>query len=369
MASLAQGTPLRQWTRDLVGWLSTPAGRRVLLAALIVLAGQMAFALGDKFWLDLPFVREEPPRFDLYHVVQSTFAIAASALLVGGLLRARARPALLEHERMGPLEVGVGLLSLAAAAGATVLFFADPAAFHAFAQEDRPLEWASALLLLGAAAILALHALRRRREPVAVVLAVGLCLVLFLVGMEEISWGQRIFGFATPESLAEMNWQSEFNFHNVQTDLSETVYYFGAGLFLLVVPLLRDLLPPSVAAHPWLTLAPRRSVALVAAPVAIFNYGHWDLLPIQLTILLAFWSVLAWAAAAKGTGDRFAGLAWLVAAAAVALGQALFLAFGHLQADIPDATEYKEFFIALGLAWYAATVTFGGRSIEAQRSA
>jgi len=369
MASMAQGTPLRQWARDLVDWLSTPPGWRVVIAALIVLAGAMAFALGDKLWLGLPFVREEPPRFDLYHFVQAAFAIAASALLVGALVRARARSALLDREPMRRWEIGAGIVSLVAAAAASALFLSEPAAFHAFAQEDRPLEWASALLLLGAAAIFGLHALRRRREPMTVLLALGLCLVLFLVGMEEISWGQRIFGFATPESLAEMNWQSEFNLHNVQTDLSETVYYFGAGLFLLVLPLLRDLLPPSVAAHRGLALAPRRSVALVAAPVAIFNYGHWDLLPIQLTILLGFWSMLAWHAAAKRRGDRANRLAWLVAAASLALGQALFLAFGELQADIPDATEYKEFFIALGLAWYGATVTFARPGIEAQRSA
>jgi hypothetical protein len=79
---------------------------------------------------------------------------------------------------------------------------------------------------------------------------------LFVIGMEEISWGQRLFGFATPERLAEANWQAEFNFHNVQTDLSETVYYFGAGIFLIVLPLLRDLVPVSVASHRWLTLRP-----------------------------------------------------------------------------------------------------------------
>ena len=73
--------------------------------------------------------------------------------------------------------------------------------------------------------------------------AVLLCLALFVIGMEEISWGQRLFGFATPERLAEVNWQAEFNFHNVQTDLSETAYYFGAGVFLILLPLLRDLLP------------------------------------------------------------------------------------------------------------------------------
>jgi hypothetical protein len=40
----------------------------------------------------------------------------------------------------------------------------------------------------------------------------------------------------------------------------------------------------------------------------------------------------------------------------VACGQSLFLAFGPTLVDIPDATEYKEFFIGLGFAWYAGSV-------------
>ena len=32
---------------------------------------------------------------------------------------------------------------------------------------------------------------------------------------EEISWGQRVFGFETPEALKEVNEQDEFNLHNL----------------------------------------------------------------------------------------------------------------------------------------------------------
>lgn len=34
--------------------------------------------------------------------------------------------------------------------------------------------------------------------------------------LEEISWGQRIVGFATPENLREANLQKEFNLHNLR---------------------------------------------------------------------------------------------------------------------------------------------------------
>ena len=40
--------------------------------------------------------------------------------------------------------------------------------------------------------------------------------ILFFIGFgEEISWGQRIFGWATPESFGELNAQNETNLHNI----------------------------------------------------------------------------------------------------------------------------------------------------------
>jgi len=38
---------------------------------------------------------------------------------------------------------------------------------------------------------------------------------LIFVAMEEVSWGQWIFGFKTPLSIEATNKQGEFNFHNI----------------------------------------------------------------------------------------------------------------------------------------------------------
>jgi hypothetical protein len=343
----------RMW-RDGIAWLTSPAGRPLLVGAIVLTIGQLIVAAFEVDVLHLPMVREEPPTFTLFGLGVSAFAVCVAGLLVAALVRGRAWSCAYDREGATRLELGIGLASLAAALAGTALFLASPAAFHAVAQEDRPLEWSTALLLLAASSLLGLHAARHRRAPLVALCAALLCVALFLVGMEEISWGQRLFGFATPEGLAEMNWQHEFNFHNVQTDLSETVYYFGAGVFLLGLPLLRDILPDSWLAHPLLALAPRRSVALVSAPIAIFNYGHWDLLPIKLTIALGFWAMVAWTFTARRRGHAGEGLVLAAAAAAVLVGQGLFLAFGYTQSDVPDASEYKELFIALGFAWYAA---------------
>ena len=44
----------------------------------------------------------------------------------------------------------------------------------------------------------------------------GLCLLFLFACGEEISWGQRIFGWETPESMKEANVQQETNLHNLE---------------------------------------------------------------------------------------------------------------------------------------------------------
>ena len=351
-AVAAAAAPLREAS----AWLAGPAGRPVvgLLAAL--LAGQIFFAGYEVFFLGFPVVREEPAGFAPHFLVQSLFLLAACAWLVVALVQARSPSSSLESDRAAPVGLLAGLAAMVAAAAATLLLVADPLTFHAVAQEDRPLEWASALLLLAGSGLLALGALRRRGGRVTVLMAVGLCGALAILGMEEISWGQRLFGFVTPEKLAEVNWQQEFNLHNVQTDLFETLYYAGAALFLIALPLLRDLLPVSVTAHPLLAFVPRREIALLSAPLVWFDYGHWDLYVIQLGAMLALFALPAWAWAARRRGDHTEAAVFVLAAVGLVIGKLAFLAWGSSVIDLPDPTEYKEFFSALGFAAYAVNV-------------
>lgn len=79
-------------------------------------------------------------------------------------------------------------------------------------------------------------------------------LFVFACG-EEISWGQRIFNFSTPESIKESNVQEEFNFHNLEFFHGKTadgeekkgiaamlemhkLFYMSFFIFLLIIPLI-----------------------------------------------------------------------------------------------------------------------------------
>jgi hypothetical protein len=73
----------------------------------------------------------------------------------------------------------------------------------------------------------------------------GLVLLFFFGAGEEISWGQRIFGFKTPEPLAQVNKQDELNLHNLSVLENSKLFtadrMFDAFWFLFVV------LTPAVA--------------------------------------------------------------------------------------------------------------------------
>jgi len=56
--------------------------------------------------------------------------------------------------------------------------------------------------------------------------------LLLLIGMEEISWGQSFLHFETPQSISQINTQQEFNVHNLRGMGGHTEYLriaFGVG--------------------------------------------------------------------------------------------------------------------------------------------
>jgi hypothetical protein len=67
----------------------------------------------------------------------------------------------------------------------------------------------------------------------------ALAVMFFFGAGEEISWGQRIFGFETPETIAQANKQEEFNTHNLtfwqNSKLLDANSLFDAFWFLFAV--------------------------------------------------------------------------------------------------------------------------------------
>lgn len=147
----------------------------------------------------------------------------------------------------------------------------DDRTFTWLIREEHPIELLGALSLLAGA--IACFVLWRRvgsdpgwpflRRLSLIVLA-----VLFFFGFgEEVSWGQRVLGFGTPESIADANRQGEVNLHNVGAFGSVNLLFQLFWLFVgVVIPLLALWRPAQARLQRALPILP-----VVLAPVFVLN--------------------------------------------------------------------------------------------------
>jgi len=106
--------------------------------------------------------------------------------------------------------------------------------------EDSLLEWLQFLLLLAASLIFAWSGfllLRSHRGKIGFLFLL-VALGAFFVAGEEIAWGQRIFGWSTPESLEAVNSQQETTLHNISSAHPIFVYSMMlVGLYGVLMPI------------------------------------------------------------------------------------------------------------------------------------
>jgi Ni/Fe-hydrogenase subunit HybB-like protein len=130
-------------------------------------------------------------------------------------------------------------------------------------KEERPLEGVGAVGLLLASILSFLLWRRERREGGHRWLTLsylGLAIVFFVAFGEEISWGQRILGLETPESLESLNDQGETNLHNLSTGKANALFQLFWIVMGVLIPLAALYEP---ARRRLLRLVPILPVALV----------------------------------------------------------------------------------------------------------
>jgi hypothetical protein len=189
-----------------------------------------------------------------------------------------------------------------------------------------------------------------------------LVLVTLVLAGEELSWGQRIFDWATPVSYAAINAQGETNLHNLATQLFQNTWYFGGWLLLVAFPFLRQPLSKLLKKSKrfsFLTdfLPPTYFVLIFAAA-----YGLVD--PITAETGVRFSSILFSIVA------TVAILSYLILPARGALANRICLTLGVFivalffnlfvsqlwEQNSGAPTEYLELFIAFGIMLWALQV-------------
>ncbi|MBK9715311.1 MAG: hypothetical protein IPO81_29080 [Kouleothrix sp.] len=144
--------------------------------------------------------------------------------------------------------------------------------FRFVTAEDSLLEWPQFFFVLLSSLIfgrLGVRLLRSGQRGVGLLYLLLAAGALFVAG-EEISWGQRIFGWGTPETLDAINHQGETNVHNIR--LVQRLFGFvvlAGGLYGIAAPLYRLTRPrsdrPSFA---WLLVPPLCLVPAFFMPFA-----------------------------------------------------------------------------------------------------
>ena len=205
---------------------------------------------------------------------------------------------------------------------------ANREAYYRVVQEDEMLEWATVWAFAIAAVLFAVAAARQRRVAGVVPwFLAGVSLFCIFVAGEEISWGQRLFGFRPPAYFLQENFQQELNVHNVVDTslrkLSLKAIILGYGVLLplaALVPAIGRTLRRIVVVAPPLSLAP-------AFVIAFLTYDSYPMKftgeTVELILGLAFLFaalVPAFADGAGGGRGRHLGRLGVAVLLVVALG-------------------------------------------------
>jgi hypothetical protein len=187
-----------------------------------------------------------------------------------------------------------------------------PPLFRFLFNEDGLLEWIQFAGYLTASVVAAIVGVRLwrsgRRWPSALYLLFALG--AFAVAGDEIAWGQRLLGLATPEELNEINRQHELTFHNIGSLQNLfNVLQLLIGLYgSLIAWLVRShwelrarewvdlFVPPLFMASYFFVVFGYRFVRFVFFPpptaYTIFRYAEWP--ECCLAVGLAAFMLLVW---------------------------------------------------------------------------
>ncbi|HMQ33877.1 MAG TPA: hypothetical protein PKD53_24300 [Chloroflexaceae bacterium] len=145
-------------------------------------------------------------------------------------------------------------------------------------------------LAAGVFAALCVRPLWQQGQRLIAVLYVVFALGMVFLAGEEISWGQRIFGWETPEHMLETNRQGELNIHNLNS--VEWAFKWGQlliGLYGTAMPFLLlgwDRLKPYRSSLAYLT--PHSSLLMYFLPLLVWRiYRTFGTIPQQFYFVIS----------------------------------------------------------------------------------
>lgn len=159
----------------------------------------------------------------------------------------------------------------------------DEPRWSALAQEDGPVEWITFLAFALAGGVFLLRGRKLGSGKLFLVACVLLALGALGIAGEEISWGQRLFGFRPPELFLSRNFQQELNLHNVLMHERGLGFALESKHLVMVIALGFSLVwPLAVGRGPLAGLAPL-APPLALLPIGLAIFAAEVSYPVELT--------------------------------------------------------------------------------------
>lgn len=322
----------------------------IFVSALIiclVLAHDIVEADGHYRYL----MREGLPESGIATFARSALLAISALLLSSSLLR--------QHRKREPSETAYPTSTIVAvvclttiSAGASILSCLRPEIFSDLVAEDNIIENLSAAFYFIACIFCGNASYRyiRAKQPLLNSLCIGLMgCAFFIMGMEEISWMQRILEIEVSGALLR-NKQNELNLHNIETNISENIYYFGSFVFLCLLPLLRKYLSQIKPLQSLSQTLPSINILICSLAFCTCNSDMWNISHIQFACYFTVSTIFLLIFSASTNGQRWALFYCLLVAI---LSQALFLYSADKTLRLWDATEFKEMLIPISFLFYS----------------
>ncbi len=186
-----------------------------------------------------------------------------------------------------------GAIPIVLAAGYAVLYYLPSTKPDALALlgENRPVEFATFVFLflgglIGLDLVRRLNAIPEHRA--ATVFYALFSMGLIVVAMEEIAWGQWLFGFETPDAIRDVNAQNELTLHNLEfmqgnNSVLRLVFGIGglAGYIVARIPALKLAAPPLLLI-PWFLVITVAALLEGALDLQVILDDHYGLMQYKL---------------------------------------------------------------------------------------
>ncbi len=233
-------------------------------------------------------------------------------------------------------------------------------ALKTMTKENGFFEWMSVVLLL-TIMVYGFRFVHKYHSAVpkwALVFIAGFSVLGFLAAMEEISWGQQVFGFHSTEYFIEHNYQKETNLHNfIPAEIFSSIIYSSVYAFFVFFPLIaRFLAPHSTLLQRITPYVPQLPIVLIVLYGSAFqayfynDFGAWfDMGTLGMGIILTGLYILVRRREVAG-GIK---VAYVLLVAAIGIFMLSYKAFGFFNMQY----EIREMFVDLAALMYFIQLT------------